>query len=239
MILLLLTFALAQARECSGSAAILTAAAERAEAFDLEGALARLGRAPAECVDTQIPLWYLRGLAAARDAYREGGSTESLAPVRRAMAALQAQPARTGITEIARVVLQAASAAAQSERGEMELLLDHARQLEGQQLDGVVTGALLIPVMESAGDLWLQVHRFEDARRAYTDAARSSGRTRRVMLGLARVAVRVNDVPAACAEYRNLVGAWPFPTDPPELAEARAFLRRRDCQAPSRAPARR
>ncbi len=45
------------------------------------------------------------------------------------------------------------------------------------------------PRPKSLGDLWLQVHRFEDARRAYLAASAQVGATRRVTLGLARTCV--------------------------------------------------
>ena len=50
-------------------------------------------------------------------------------------------------------------------------------------------GAPIVSAYEVAGDLWLQVHRFDDARRAYVTAAEQVGSTRRVTLGLARTAV--------------------------------------------------
>jgi hypothetical protein len=76
-----------------------------------------------------------------------------------------------------------------------------------------------------AGDLWLQVHRFDDARRAYTLAADRVGRTPRVRLGLARVAVRLQEPAIACQEYRSLLEAWADRTEPPpEIAEAREYV---------------
>ena len=80
--------------------------------------------------------------------------------------------------------------------------------------------APIITAQEAAGDLWLQVHRFEDARRAYLSAAEQVGATRRVTLGLARTAFRLGDLPASCAQYRALVTGWPQKAgEPPELME--------------------
>ena len=136
--------------------------------------------------------------------------------------------------EIARVVLLAASSAAQSERDEMGLLLEHALSLERQQQSAGLPGAPIVSAHEVAGDLWLQVHRFDDAQRAYTAAAEQVGPSRRVLLGLARTAFRVGDLPVSCEQYRALVGAWPRSGgDPPELTEARTFLRRPQCRMES------
>jgi cytochrome c-type biogenesis protein CcmH/NrfG len=44
----------------------------------------------------------------------------------------------------------------------------------------------VISALEVAGELWLQVHRFEDARAAFERAARQVGTTPRIADGLAR-----------------------------------------------------
>lgn len=131
---------------------------------------------------------YLDGLAAARQAYAVGGSDESLTPVRTAIAALEtvAQGA-PGEAEIARLVLLAAAAAAQSERAEMGVYLAQATDLEVLQLAAGQPGAPGISALETAGDLWLQVHRFDDARRAYERAAQHLGMTARIRSGLERL----------------------------------------------------
>jgi hypothetical protein len=57
------------------------------------------------------------------------------------------------------------------------------------------------------------------------DAAERSGPTLRTMSGLARVARRLNEMPAACAAYRQLLDTWGArPGLPVEIAEARAYL---------------
>ena len=177
MIALLVTLAVGQS-PCEDSAALVAAAAERAAVFDLRGARAALAADLSRCAETAVPYWYLRGLIAAREAYRYGGSPESLEPVKLAMAQLASRAAETRAAEIARVVLMAASAAAQSEREEMGLLLEHATNLERQQRSAGLPGAPIVTAQEVAGDLWLQVHRFEDARRAYLGAAEQVGSTR-------------------------------------------------------------
>ena len=234
MMALLVALALGQSA-CGGSGA-LTAANERAAIFDVQGAIAVLAADLSSCSGTFVPYWYLRGLVAAREAYRYGGSPESLEPVKIAIERLAARN-EAPPAEIARVLLLAASSAAQSERDEMGLFLEHALSLERQQRSAGLPGAPIVSAYEIAGDLWLQVHRFEDARRAYLDAQAQIGRTTRVTLGLARTAFRLADLPTACERYRGLVSSWPLRGgEPPELIEARTFLRRPECRAkgPSR-----
>ena len=130
---------------------------------------------------------YLRGFAAAVAAYKQGGSDESLAPVRDAIAALDAlADGRPGPAEIARLVLVAAAAAAQSEREEMGAYLTHATEMEMLQLAAGQQGAPGLSALEAAGDLWLQVHRYDDAVQAYERAAKQFGMTPRIAAGLAK-----------------------------------------------------
>jgi cytochrome c-type biogenesis protein CcmH/NrfG len=72
--------------------------------------------------------------------------------------------------------------------------------------------------------LWLQVHRYEDARRAYRRAAEHVGMTARVRLGLARTAARLNDVKDACAQYRGLLTSFKENEVPSEIIEAGVFV---------------
>jgi phage tail sheath protein FI len=49
-------------------------------------------------------------------------------------------------------------------------------------------------------------------------------------VGLARTAVRLKDVPAACRSYRDLLELWGTRTAaPPEVLEARTFVDERGC----------
>jgi hypothetical protein len=233
-----LAWMLAQSAACGDEArAAMADAAARVQQFDVAGAIDRLGRDSAACDDEAIAMWYLRGLAAAREAYRDGGSPESLAPVKDAIAALAARGAGLpGQAQIAQLVLLAASAAAQSERDEMAVFLDEALRIEGLQIAAHQPGAPMIAAHEVAGDLWLQVHRFEDARRTYQDASELLGSTSRITLGLARTAARLQE-PSACGQYRALIQAWGARTgEPPEIAEARAYVRSAPCQAPPAPP---
>jgi hypothetical protein len=126
---------------------------------------------------------------------------------------------------VASLALRAVAAASQYERDEMAVYLAEATRIEGLLLAASQPGAPFITAHELAGDLWLQVHRFEDARRAYARAAERVGRTPRVRLGLARVAARLQDPALACQEYRWLLEAWGDRGEtPPEIAEARSYV---------------
>jgi hypothetical protein len=236
MIFWFIAAALAQS-PCATHSALMAAAGERAALLDLAGATTRLAEGIATCSETAVAYWYVHGLIAAREAYRYGGSPESLEPVKLAMKELESRVGDVPAAEIARVVLQAAASAAQSEREEMGLLLEHALSLENKMRSAVQAGAPIVSAYEAAGDLWLQVHRFEDARRAYVSAGERVGATRRVIVGLARTASRLGDVPAACEQYRVLVSGWPKGAgEPPELTEANTFVRRRECRSNSKLP---
>ncbi|MBI3049399.1 MAG: protein kinase [Acidobacteria bacterium] len=209
------------------AASLMTEASVRATEFDLAGAAellkAAAGRGDASA---RVAALYIGGLIDAREAFREGGPADALAPVRQAIAALEAMAqGRPGSAEIARLTLHAAAAAAQSERDEMSLYLETALEMESLQQVAGLPGAPLVSAAEVAGDLWLQVHRYDDARRAYTEAADRVGATLRILSGLARTARRLNDAAAACASYRRLLDAWgERPGLPVEIAEARAYI---------------
>ena len=176
------------------AAALIDDASARAVGLDLAGAAGRLIAAAQRCPDASVAAWYIRGLVDAQEAFRQGGSPEALAPVREAIAALEsAAQSRPGPAEIARLTLRAAAAAAQSERDELRLYIESAVRMESIQRAAGWPGAPIVPAAEIAGDLWLQVHRYEDARRSYMDAAARLGVTPRIRAGLARVAARLND----------------------------------------------
>jgi hypothetical protein len=238
MVTVLLALALAQTPQCSPDAtALMKAATERAAAFDLAGAAQRLQAAVMSgCADAVLPSIYLRGWIAARDAYRFGGSAESLAQVSRSIGMLQDTLGKSGPAQIAALVLQAAAAAAQSERDELALMIDYAVQLEDRNLAARLPGLPMITAHEAAGDLWLQVHRYDEARRAYEKAAQRVGMTPRITLGLARLAAQIDALSTACAQYQAFVAAWRTTgPEPTELAEARTFLSNPSCQ-PSTKP---
>ena len=169
----------------------LKEARTRVQAFDMAGAVGYLRDPAADCGDIEVAALYLEGLAAAMNAYKLGGSEESLLPVREAIGELERISAqRPGQAEVARLVLVAAAAAAQSEREEMGAFLTHALAMESLQLAAGQPGAPVLSAHEVAGELWLQVHRFDDARAAFARAAEQVGTTPRITAGLARATPR-------------------------------------------------
>ena len=228
MLSVILVLALAPAPSC------LAPAISRADAFDLQSAIAELHAAAPACDDAVTAAAYLEGLSAARRAYAAGGSPESLKPVNDAIAALERLAAGLpGPAQIAAFVLHAAAAAAQSEREELALYLDEAIRLETLQLAAKQPAAPIISAHEAAGDLWLEVHRFDDAQHAYERAVAQVGSNPRLVLGRARTAARLNDAAAACMEYGTLLAWWGSRRARPEIAEARDYVQRA-CAQPSR-----
>jgi hypothetical protein len=223
---MVLLIVLAQIGTCSpGALEKLSAAAERVNAFDLPGAL-QAARAAGGCDDAAGTVEYLEALVSAPEAVKQGGTVDSLRDVRSAVNALSRR-AEGGERrwEVASLALRAVAAASQYERDEMAIYLAEATRLEALLLAASQSGAPFISAHELAGDLWLQVHRFEDARRAYALAAERVGRTPRVRLGLARVALRLEEPALACQEYRWLLDAWGDRAEtPPEIAEARLYV---------------
>jgi hypothetical protein len=202
-------------------------AQELAAEFDLAGAAKLLESAGLRGdLFAQLGAVYVRGLIYAYEASRQGGSPDSLMPVRQAIAWLElVANGRPGSAEIARLVLQAAAAAAQSERDEMRLYLDAAIRMETLQHAAGLPGAPIIPAAEVAGDLWLQVHRYDEARRAYDEAPGRAGSSLRILAGRARAARGLSDLTAACAAFRALLDAWaPRAGVPAEIAEAREYV---------------
>jgi hypothetical protein len=206
---------------------LLERAAALAAEFDLDDASRQLNTdIAARCEATRIAMLYVGGLIAARDAFRQGGPPELLEPVRRAIASLEGiAKGRPGPAGVARLVLQAASAAAQSERDEMGLYLDSAIQMESLLDAAGQPGAPLVSAAEAAGEFWLQLHGYEAARRAYGQAAAQKGSTMRILAGLGRSAERLADTPAACAAFRQLIEAWGGrPAQPAPISEARVYV---------------
>lgn len=222
--------------QCSLPALKLIAEASiRAQEFDLAGAAGRLETdATRDCAEAQIAAVYLRGLLASRDAYRQGGGDNSMAPVKEAISTLAALAKnQRGPADIARLMLLAAAGAALSERDEMVVFIDFARQRELEQRVARQPGAPMVSALELAGDLWLQVHRFDDAERAYEFAAEQLGYTPRILAGLAKVAAQLKQPARACANYRKLVDWWGRRTaSPTEIVDARAYLNQPQCGGP-------
>jgi hypothetical protein len=114
--------------------------------------------------------------------------------------------------------------------------------MESLQLEARQPALPVLSAHEVAGQFWLQLHLYEEARRAFEVAAQRIGQTPHVRLGLARAAAAGRrNMPAACEQYRALVAWWKDrPGMPPEIAEARAFLKEPQCTtAPAKPDTRR
>jgi hypothetical protein len=192
MIALVFLALTAQAACTAEARALVAEAATASQQPDLAAAVTALRTASRSgCADGAIGALYIQGLIDAAAAFRLGAPAQSLEPVHQAIAALDAIAAgRPGPAEIARLVLHAAAAAAQSERDEMALYLEHAERMEGVLRATGQAAAPVLPVAEVAGELWLQVHRYDDAHAAFTRAEAHAGKTPRVAAGLARAAAR-------------------------------------------------
>ena len=239
--ILLLAISLLQ-EPCSGDAARHVAeAARRGQAFDLAGAATSYAAAvQAGCTSAQSPLIYLRGLLAARAANEQFASAASLAPMKQAITDLETAAAAYPAVRAMQTVLRAALPAAQHERAEMGLFIEEMLRMESLQLEAQQPPLPVLSAHEAAGQFWLQLHLYEEARRAFERAAQRVGQTPHVMLGAARAAAGLKQVPAACEQYRRLVAWWKDrPGSPPEISEARTFIKQPSCAAPSAPPARR
>jgi hypothetical protein len=224
---------LAQTARCDAALLAARTSLLRMDPARAEAALTARGL---EACSLELPLIYLRGLAASRAAYAKGGDDTSLAPVRAAIAAVGERAAMGEVAEIVGFVLRASVAAAQSERDEMSVLLAQALQVERGRGARGLDGAPLLTAHEMAGDLWLQVHRFDEAAAAYRVARGYAGDSPRISIGLARALARQNQVAAACQEYRRVVtqaGALRAAMQE-QRTEAEAYLRQPGCRRSSR-----
>lgn len=170
---------------------------------------------------------FSRGLGAARMAW-PGGQAGPIAAAQRAAQRLE-RLARaegpSGRAAVARTLVLAAVAAAQEERDELELLLAHAIELDPDASHGDVLPSLPLPVLEVAGDLWLQVDRYDDAVREYEAAVARYPDRARSWLGLGRAAAKAGDDTRAREAYIAFLDAWSdADADLPERVEALDYL---------------
>lgn len=191
---------------------------------------------PASSVSSsgRLAALFARGLGAARAAWPGGASPEAEIARRAAesLDRLAQAEGRQGRAELARVLVLAGIAAAQEERDELAVLLTHAMDLASDaegDADTPASGlpALPVPLQEVAGDLWLQVDRYEEAVTAYAMATERHPERGRSWLGLARASIKAGAVQRGTDAYVAFLERW-AEADPelPELAEARAFVAR-------------
>jgi tetratricopeptide (TPR) repeat protein len=163
------------------------------------------------------------GLVSARAAW-PGGDPDRLAVAYVASEAIERRPGTE--SGLFHALVLAAIAAAQEERDVLALALVQARDLDRRLISVGHPLPASFSVPRLAGDLWLQVHRYEDARLAYRDAAQNDSRCARAWLGLARALARLGERAASAESYRAFLDLWQgADVDRPELDEARAALR--------------
>lgn len=219
----------AQATGCeSDAAATLQQAARAADNAELDAAARALREAlvahPA-CGELATASWAWHAWQAAERAGAAGGSAEALAEVRAALDVLEPGGKAVGPgNALAAALAHAALAAAQQEREEMRVWLEHAAGLSQRLADGQRPWPLVPAVAE--GELWLVLSDYELAAAAFTRAIDGAGETAIALRGLARARARGGDTAGACGPFSRVVAL--LPADLAEGAaatEAKAFLR--------------
>src|SRR5262245_47837618 len=182
----LLALVLLQEQPCRPDAVRHIAdAARRGEAFDLDGAATAYAAAVlVGCPSAQPAAIYLRGFLAGRTANAQFASAASLQPLRQAIAELEPFAARDPVARAMQTVLRAALPAAQHERAEMGLFIDEMLRMESLQLEARQRPLPVLSAHEAAGLFWLQLHLYDEARRAFELAGQRIGQTPQVLVGL-------------------------------------------------------
>ncbi|HEX8027684.1 MAG TPA: hypothetical protein VF491_04440 [Vicinamibacterales bacterium] len=140
----------------------------------------------------------MEGWTAARALAPKGGAVDLLGPVNLRLQQLDGYPNMAA--RYAEVAIRAAVSAAQEERDEMALLLEHARDLSRDMAINAPPPQWPLPIDELEGELWFEVDRFAEARDAYLRAAQLKA-TPNALVGLARASDRLGDLIAACRAY--------------------------------------
>ena len=151
----------------------------------------------------------MAGWAAARALAPKGGAVDLLGPVNTRLRELDAMPNTSA--RYAEVAIRAAVSAAQEERDEMGLFLDHARDLAAQMSLAGTPAQYPLPFDELEGELWLEVDRYTEAKDAYERATKSTG-SPNAWIGLARANEKLGDVIGACAAYTRARATPGLPT---------------------------
>lgn len=149
------------------------------------------------------------GWTAARALAPKGGAVSLLGPVNLRLRALDQFPNMSA--RYAELAIRAAISAAQEEREEMALILEHAKGLSDQMAVGGIPAQWPLPIDELAGELWFEVDRFDEARDAFARATKLNA-TPNAWIGLARASDKLGDVAAACRAYASASSTKNLPT---------------------------
>lgn len=158
--------------------------------------------------DQEIQRIAMEGWRAARAIAPKGGAVELLGPVNlrlRELDDISGMPAR-----YAETALRAAVSAAQEEREELALLLEHARSLSELMALAGPPAEWPLPIDELEGELWFEVDRFTEARDAY-DRATKAKPSPNAWIGLARASDKLGDLVTACRAYTTAAGTKNLP----------------------------
>ena len=208
----------AQAAMASCSSADLAALGRVAQAMRA-GDSSLQDRLDGDCAEITLARLALQGWADARALAPEGGPVVLLGPVHGTIDRLAAfKNSELDLeAQYAQTAIRAAIAAAQDERPEMELLLDHARDLSERLARRGRRAVWPRPFNLLAGELWFEVDRFETARLAFERAVKSDP-SPIALVGLARAYARLENRPEACRTYARVQNAASALAE-----EARAF----------------
>jgi hypothetical protein len=210
----------------AGATEALDAAVREVDSGAYERAVDRLRAsydAAKDCRALTIAAWSARGWLAAQEAANRGGTPEALADVRVVVETIQPLGGATSPAAYAVAVLRAASAAAQDERDEMALWLEHARAIAEPFAAAGAAPQWPLPIDRAEGELWLEVHDYELAEAAFTRAlaTRDSPPAWR---GLARARAGRDRLAPACEAYRRMLARGADGVARPLAAEAERFL---------------
>jgi hypothetical protein len=215
-------------QECGPEAvAALERAAADIDAADGETAAPALREAytaSPSCPALATAAWSWHAWLAAAQGRALGGSAEALAGVREALDVLEpGSRATTPDAAYAAAIAHAAAAAAQSERDEMRVWLEHAGGLARRLPPGHRPWPL--PPAVAEGELWLAVQDPALADAAFTRAL-AERETPVALRGLARARASGGNMGGGCEPYRRALALVDSTRSGGSLAvEARAFLR--------------
>ena len=149
------------------------------------------------------------GWTAARELAPKGGALDLLGPVNARLKELDALDGHAA--RYAEVAIRAAVSAAQDEHAELDVFLQHARDLSDIMALTGETAKWPVPIDEMEGELLLEVDQYARARDAFQRATKNRP-SPNAWVGLARASHRLGDTVAACAAYTQVASTAGLPS---------------------------